>query len=128
MNYISIKNFFLKPELTHWPPPSAHCALPALGLRSSLTADPPLPKLGPWAGGSWHRGAGQGWLGEPWGHSCRRIDLWSGGSQGENECGLEPAGRGSYMGNQDLGVRMFSFLTSGEKRSGMISNEEGKRS
>lgn len=32
------------------------------------------------------------------------------------------------MGNQDLGVRMFSFLTSGEKRNGIISNEEGKRS
>lgn len=32
------------------------------------------------------------------------------------------------MGNQELEVRMFSFLTAGEKRSGIISKEEGKGS
>lgn len=32
------------------------------------------------------------------------------------------------MGNKGLEVRMFSFLTPGEKRGGVISNEEGNDS
>lgn len=30
------------------------------------------------------------------------------------------------MGNQELEVNMFSFLIPGEKRDGIVSNEEGK--
>ena len=92
VNYILIKIFFKKHELNYLPLPSASCALLALGL-GSLAAKLFLPEPGPWAGGSLGRGSGQGWPRKPrellWstGHSCWRVDLWPGGSQGNNECG-----------------------------------------
>ena len=38
---------------------------------------------------------------------------------------MPPVGRSCYRGNRGLEVRMFSFLTPGEKRGGVVTNEEG---